>query len=330
MSLKPDGTELMPVNLQVPPIPQEFAEDEELRLGRANGNIYVRIPGVPDGHDGQVMVRLKKKRVIVIDYSITPDKVANPLFMSPTGAGKAICTQGGCNKIGVPVLLYDSVPLEPPSLYLRSGLCFTCQRALNEKRRTQRKRKSDVSGDKASGGNAGTNSMGMSGGPHDGKKKYKVGGVEIDLPEDAIIVAGPPEGTKMYDSMEYNTKEISHDLQQYMQEASNDMNLLLSKTMEYPQVSIDGTIPPSHVSVEEVNHLYDKALETMKKPMYLLTQWKASWDAQNPSYLVPPPNAGPVAMGVGMGLDPEPDSSVLPPVEENKQPDATDVEIFSV
>jgi hypothetical protein len=51
---------------------EEFAHDLEVKLGRANGNVYVRSPGVEGLHDGQIMVRLKKKRFIIIDYSIVP------------------------------------------------------------------------------------------------------------------------------------------------------------------------------------------------------------------------------------------------------------------
>lgn len=51
---------------------EEFAHDLEVKLGRANGNIFVRKPGVEGLHDGQIMVRLKKKRFIIIDYSIVP------------------------------------------------------------------------------------------------------------------------------------------------------------------------------------------------------------------------------------------------------------------
>ena len=50
---------------------EEFAEDLDLRLGRANGNIYLRKPGVEGVHDGQVMVRLKKKRFVILDYSVS-------------------------------------------------------------------------------------------------------------------------------------------------------------------------------------------------------------------------------------------------------------------
>jgi hypothetical protein len=66
-------------------------------LGFANGNIYYRIPGVEGLHDGQVMVRLKKKRFVILDYSIQPNehdmKAAqqNEHIKIPRQAGKAIC-----------------------------------------------------------------------------------------------------------------------------------------------------------------------------------------------------------------------------------------------
>ena len=128
---------------------EDFQDDVELRLGRANGNIYHRHQGIEGIHDGQVMVRLKKKRYIVIDYSIIPNEhdlqwaATHPHITIPNGAGKQKCTTLECTKVGVPVCLYDSEPNEPISLYLRAGLCFTCQRNLNEKRRTQRKRPSN-------------------------------------------------------------------------------------------------------------------------------------------------------------------------------------------
>lgn len=52
----------------------EFEQEVEERLGRANGNIYHRRPGIEGLHDGQIMVRLKKKRYIIIDYGIIPNE----------------------------------------------------------------------------------------------------------------------------------------------------------------------------------------------------------------------------------------------------------------
>jgi len=130
---------------------EDFAEDLEVRLGRANGNVYQRHVGVEGVHDGQVMVRLKKKRFIVIDYSIVPtasDLQAvsfNPHVHIPLGAGRTTCTgkipahttMGGvgggapltcCLKVGLPVLLYDqwlvfyvSTEFECPRCFLLLG-----------------------------------------------------------------------------------------------------------------------------------------------------------------------------------------------------------------
>ena len=52
----------------------EFANELEVKLGRANGNIYIRKPGVEGLHDGQIMVRLKKKRFVILDYAIIPNQ----------------------------------------------------------------------------------------------------------------------------------------------------------------------------------------------------------------------------------------------------------------
>jgi hypothetical protein len=147
--------------LQVILTPEEFAEDLDLRLGRANGNIYHRREGKEGVHDGQVMVRLNKKRFIVIDYSIVPNDAdlqhaaITPHIKCPPGAGKAVCITRECNKVGIPVLLYDSEPDESESLYLRSGLCFTCQRNLNEQRRN-RSKKIAADGDAVKKENTGT------------------------------------------------------------------------------------------------------------------------------------------------------------------------------
>ncbi len=51
---------------------EEFRHDLEVKLGRANGNVFIRKQGVEGHHDGQIMVRLKKKRFIILDYSIVP------------------------------------------------------------------------------------------------------------------------------------------------------------------------------------------------------------------------------------------------------------------
>ena len=114
--------------------PEEFSLDAKERLGHTNGSIYQRRPGIDGFHDGQIMVRLKKHRFIIIDYSIIPNEddmqaaALDPCISIPDGAGTQKCSTAECTKVGVPILLYDSNPGESVSLYMRSGLCFTCQR----------------------------------------------------------------------------------------------------------------------------------------------------------------------------------------------------------
>ena len=52
--------------------PEEYVEDEIRRLGKSNGNHYVRKAGVDGVHNGQIMIQLKSKRYIIIDYGYTP------------------------------------------------------------------------------------------------------------------------------------------------------------------------------------------------------------------------------------------------------------------
>ena len=94
---------------------EEFSVDLEHNLGRANGNCYQRRPGIPGGHDGQIMVRLKKKRFIVIDYSIIPTPAdsavaqVTPHIRCPVGAGQQECNSATCTKVGVPVCLFGKL-----------------------------------------------------------------------------------------------------------------------------------------------------------------------------------------------------------------------------
>mmetsp|Transcript_128512 Transcript_128512/g.371881 ORF Transcript_128512/g.371881 Transcript_128512/m.371881 type:complete len:371 (-) Transcript_128512:148-1260(-) len=300
----------MSSGVQVIITPEEFQEDLEMRLGRANGNVYHRREGIEGVHDGQVMVRLKKKRFIIVDYSIVPTEqdmqvaAAQPHISIPNGAGKAKCATPECTKVGVPVLLYDSEPSEPTSLYMRSGLCFTCQRNLNEKRRTQRKRPADGVTD---------SSVVYAVGP--GQKKFKLNGSTVELHSDAIILNAPPEGTKSVRAG-YSFDDIAPDLSASVQEASHDTHRLIhaitgntnSTSAPAPNgLSVeeaanaaveattgmmnggsgaggtesstgqDGTATAS--TSEDINALYDKTFNALSRSIYLLTQWKQSWDA---------------------------------------------------
>lgn len=284
-------------------LPQEdFHEDLENRLGRANGNIYHRREGIEGIHDGQVMVRLKKKRFIVIDYSIVPNDqdlqyaAATPHIYIPNGAGKQKCTTPECNKVGVPVCLFDSEPNEPTSLYLRAGLCFSCQRNLNEKRRTQRKRPADA---------LIQSPLLYAVGP--GQKKIKLNGMNIELASDAIILNGPYGNSTKSIRDGYSFDEIGPDLSAAVVEASDDtqrlMQAMSSNTTTAPNPtngglsveevanaaveattgmingSDNGSSPQNHASSEDINALYDKAFSSLSKSVFLLTQWKQSWDS---------------------------------------------------
>jgi|Transcript_27270 hypothetical protein len=327
--------------------PDAFREDEELRLGRANGNVYNRKAGIDGVHDGQIMVRLKKKRFIVIDYGIIPNQFdfqlahTSEFIKIPPAAGTQKCVTSECPKVGIPVLVHDSNPDEPPSLYMRSGLCFTCQRNLNEKRRTQRKRKSDIVS--PSGGATANDMCGLSGAAgmvdtayamETSQKRFKLNGEVIELSHDAIVINGPLEGTK-HQSSEYGYQEIGNDLLKVVQEASGSTGELItavsSATTSSPSDSADAAtyaavaaaataaaVAQNSSSVSEeavsaanaavaaaagevhgflgaaneasnagatkatVGDLYEKALLSLSKCIFLLSQWKLSWDATSP------------------------------------------------
>jgi hypothetical protein len=313
-----DTTMLDPSPVAPPPVVassviiplEEFAEDLDLRLGRANGNIYHRKAGVDGVHDGQIMVRLKKKRFIIIDYGILPSTAdlqaaaINPHVSAPDGAGKTQCVSPNCVKVGVPVLLYDSEPTETASLYMRSGLCFMCQRNLNEKRRTQRKRKSDIGGtagaDGANGGSA--------------VKRVKLNGEIIELTPDALIINGPMGGGE-HDKAGH--AEIGVDLVSMIRDASTDVQQLVvqnradsavayaaaaaaatsaeftSEAATNAAVDASNLLPPSgntndpsptattSAATDNVAALYEKAFHSTTRSLYLLSLWKAAWDASN-------------------------------------------------
>lgn len=254
----------------------EFAEDVDTKLGRANGNIFIREPGVDNVHDGQIMVRLKKKRFIIIDYSIIPTQhdistaALSSHIMIPNGAGRTKCTDNNCTKVGVPVCLHDSNPEEPSSLYLRSGLCFTCQRILNEKRRTQRKKKSDnapVTPTHSSGpppiGHSGLDPTSYS----QPQKRFRLNGEILDLNPDAIIINGPLNDTKHH-GPGYEFPEIVTDLQRITQEVTNETNVLANAISN-----------PNHQEHTNIMAMYEKTFLSMSKGIFLLSQWKSSWDS---------------------------------------------------
>ena len=265
---------------------EDYSGELEKRLGRANGNVFYRKPGVPNMHDGQIMVRLKKKRYIVIDYSIIPTSLdiaaasVSPNISCPNGAGKQLCVSPECSKVGVPVLLYDSNPDQPSSLYLRSGLCFSCQRALNEKRRTQRKRKGDTLSKSQTGKVTNHNLAQISVDQNSQvmeptTKRSRLNGEILDLNPDAIIINGPLVGTKHH-GPGYDYKDIVMDLKSITIDSSQQANQL-KITVD----SISGTGLSSMNSVENsiILSMYEKIFHSMSKGIFLLSQWKSSWDS---------------------------------------------------
>jgi len=248
--------------------PNEWTDDEASKLGNANGNTHMRKPG-NEIHDGQIMVRLKKKRFILIDYGYVPTQQDFEIAKAvahvciPKGAGTAACLEKGCDRVGVPVCLYDSEPHEPMSLYLRGGMCFTCQRTLNEKRRTQRKRKSDgLPVGEVRMKNA---SLTSSPGP------FKFNGEAIDLHEDAVVINGAVDGTRRREA-EYQYPQIGCDVMKFVNDLSHETNALVAN-------QTGGAQP------ETINSLYQKAFLSVSKATFLLTQWKASYDEIHQSIL---------------------------------------------
>lgn len=294
----------------IPPL-EEFVNDVEIKLGRANGNVYHRRMGEEGVHDGQIMVRLKKKRFVVLDYSIQPTEAdfelaqSNPNIKIPKGAGREPCKTPDCHKVGVPVCIFDSEPDQSDSLYLRTGLCFNCQRNLNEKRRTERKRPS-----------AKMNMMEddeqpnliFAIGPANKKFRYK-NGATVELMSDAVIVNGAVEGTR-HCGEGYGFQEIGLDLIALTREGAMDTDRLVHAVSTAGAVAAVGDDPTeSHhteagssvvdiasgmvrgedglpdsstnpvYSNEDINTLYNKAFQSLNKSIFLLTQWKTSWDA---------------------------------------------------
>jgi hypothetical protein len=377
MSIDPSAVGMPPLPIHNPvPNPggtqvilplEDFAEDLDLRLGRANGNVFQRRPGIEGCHDGQVMVRLKKKRFIVIDYSIVPNEhdlqasAMNPHINVPLGAGVTKCTgkvvgpagEGSplvqCQKVGVPVLLYDSEPNEPASLYLRSGLCFKCQRNLNEKRRTQRKKPADRAANAAAKarskqvqmtaeqsqaaflashglapavgtpvhnnnmtqhqqhqhqqqynpntlqiGGVGNQTALIGGGstgrvnstPHhrvlmavtNGHKKIKLAHTNqpLVLAPDAIILNGPPDNHSCKSVRTgHGFADIGVDLQVETHQSLTATQTLLHSVGANEMIQ-QGIPPPTP---EDISRQYDNAFYSLSKSLYLLVQWKTSWDA---------------------------------------------------
>jgi hypothetical protein len=275
--------------------PEEFIYDEEHKLGRANGNTYIRRPPIENVHDGQIMVRLKQRRFIIIDYGYVPKPEdydiakTSPHISIPDGAGVKRCATKDCPRVGVPVLLYDSEPNEIMSLYIRGGLCFSCQRTMNEKRRTKRKKKEENSCGDITVGEVRCS-----------KGRFKINNEVVQLSSDAIIINGAVAGTRSRGDG-YQHPEIGEDLLQIMSELSQDASALVKNS--------SGTDTKS--SLAGANNLYQKAFLSASKVTYLLTQWKASYDEQIASGALTAPGSSPPAPA------PAPDKAVAAPISNS-------------
>lgn len=239
-----------------------WQQDEANNLGNANGNSYVRRPGNA-AHDGQIMIRFKQRRVVLIDYGYVPTEQdfeiakAVPNVCIPRGAGTAICKEHGCDKIGVPVCLHDSAPNEAMCLYLRSGLCFGCQRKLNEKRRTKKKRKDQPSA-------AGQGQPMKLEPPVLSGNVSASGTVEINATN--IVINGAVGGAQ-YRGPHYGCQHIGPDVLQTVSELAHQTNTL---------VATGGVGAPT----QDIDRLYEAALVSASKAAFLLSQWRASYDEQ--------------------------------------------------
>lgn len=138
------------------------------------------------------------------------------------------------------------------SLYLRSGLCFTCQRLLNEKRRTQRKRKGDNKID-------------------DGQKRFRLNGQIFELDANAVIIDGPLDTKHHGPGYEY--PEILEDLHTLIAEMGQDAGHMSATLASLPTLPMHNS--PENIEIEE---LHNSLFHSFTKGVYLLSQWKASLD----------------------------------------------------
>jgi hypothetical protein len=174
---------------------------------------------------------------------------------------------------------------------------------LNEKRRTQRKRASDI----------GPSSVLYAVGP--GQKKIKLNGQTVELESDAIILNGPPiDGAKsVRDGFSFH--EIGIDLSTNLGNAVRDTDRLVNAVSSNTTTTTTATneeggatdsvadmaaraaeavnvitaeeaatnaavdVAVEASNSEDIPALYDKAFNSLSKSIYLLSQWKQSWDS---------------------------------------------------
>jgi hypothetical protein len=180
----------------------------------------------------------------------------------------------------------DTCATQAVSLYLRTGLCFECQRNLNETRRNDRKRGPKtpeaiaISTEEAlSEATAEENGPSLIYALAQSSKKFRLNGSTIRLNSDAIIINGAVQGTKPFGEG-YGFQEIGHDLHNCAQDAAQATERLLNAVACHPDggTARHGAPSPSGIDDGDISVMYDTAFLAMNRSIFLLSQWKASWD----------------------------------------------------
>lgn len=132
-------------------------------------------------------------------------------------------------------------------------------------------------------------------------KKFKIDGGTIHLKNDAIIINGAVEGTKHFEEG-YGFQEIGYDLLSLTQEAAREtvrlVNAVNGNTATAAVEAVAALGPPDHdyrpsgsnsleqrgsgvppATNEDINALYYKTFQSMNKSIFLLSQWKSSWES---------------------------------------------------
>lgn len=262
----------------------EYFEDvAKMKLGKANGNIFnLRPPsdGEPMSnappHDGVIMVRLKKKRFLVLDYSKGFYSMNRNQHIDQGRI--SICISPKCRKVGLPDLIYDSGdPMEGGvSLYLRSGMCFLCQRNVNEKRRTQRKRKADDSS--APTNNQRRSNEALFGSETAATVHQPFATVDAimtgNVPSSYLTVPG--HGVNSANSTDQNITAIRLNIE----EASRNLDMLVSESSMMNAPEPDEAVPiipsagPSSSSKANVLSLHAEIVLNLRKSLSHLEEWK--------------------------------------------------------
>jgi len=104
------------------------------------------------------------------------------------------------------------------------------------------------------------------------QKRFRLNGQILDLDPDAIIINGQLDGTKHH-GPGYEYPEIMMDLQKIAEDCIHEIGHLSSIMSAYMAPPLHNT--PEHIEIEEV---YNKSFQSFTKGLFLLSQWKSSFD----------------------------------------------------